>query len=370
MFFRLSLVILLTASLMAIVSAEGMTKGNLPQAKAGANTRTLQQGSREGRVVRHSTVGLSQIWKVRVHAALSLFATAVIKPKTEIRTYTFRYANSEVVLPLIRAQLKSEKWPRVTWPKLDMQTITYEEVTSNLSNIQQFIADLDKPVNQVMIEARLIQIRTDSLQNFKIDWKRNDSGKDYRNTHAIQSPPQLSVVLRALNEDAHVEFLANPRLVTGDREKANIKLSKKSVPEIDFNDPNPKPIFGSFADNEIVNTLSVTPEISSTEDITLQIQPIPGRKQAGQTDPLPAHLPPALKHTLQKGETLVLVGWFDEPDPQHTILVLLTPTLLKPFKKSADGDPNSKDLDITERKADRSPDFGHWRQWLLRGKYK
>ena len=41
---------------------------------------------------------------------------------------------------------------------------------------------------------------------------------------AILSAPQMSVTLRALNEDSDAEFLANPRIVTADNMQAKIEI--------------------------------------------------------------------------------------------------------------------------------------------------
>ena len=49
------------------------------------------------------------------------------------------------------------------------------------------------------------------------------------NQFAILSVPQMSVTLRALNEDADAEFLANPRVVTADNSRQRSRSSAISL---------------------------------------------------------------------------------------------------------------------------------------------
>jgi len=264
---------------------------------------------------------------------------AIERPKAEVNktdskepveslSYTLQYASGEVVLPLLRKEILSGVEPALD---LRTNTITYQEFKSNVDKIRKFLEEQDKPVKQVMIEARFVLIKTESLQKYGIDWKRSDSneGSPSKITVAILTTPQLSTTLRKLNEDGDVEFLANPRMVTGDGQKATVTPTKRpAVPQLNFNERNPRAVFGGFA-----NALSVTPTMSSIDEVTLQIQLIPGRKQAGQTDSLPVPLPPEFRYVLKSGDTLALTGLFDEPDQLHTILIFITPTLLKPPHK-------------------------------------
>ncbi len=87
---------------------------------------------------------------------------------TQADFYTFSYARATQVIPLLTSQLKSKSAP----PQVDERTNTvfYQEAKSNLSSIRQFLARVDKPTRQVMIEARLVEVNSNPTQSYGINW--------------------------------------------------------------------------------------------------------------------------------------------------------------------------------------------------------
>ncbi len=91
---------------------------------------------------------------------------------------------------------------------------------------------------------------------------------------AILSAPSMSLTLRMLNEDSDAEFLANPRIVAANNEKATIKITRNQpVPQLNFNEQTAQAVFGGFQDKEFGNTLTVTPQINKDRFVTLKVQP-------------------------------------------------------------------------------------------------
>ena len=241
------------------------------------------------------------------------------KEPTESRQYTFSYAVADKAAGLLQTQLTSGVAPQVD---TRTNTIFYRETKSNLDKIHQFLESIDRPTQQVMIEARLVEVTANPKQSYGINWAgvvgsssspqtikyggSNFSGdnlptstpqagtggsiplKDFvRNGElgpnfadalggqfAILSLPQLSVTLRMLNEDSDAEFLANPRIVAANNQKAEIKIIRNQpVPQLNFNEQTAQAVFGGFQDKEFGNTLSVTPSINKDNFITLQVKP-------------------------------------------------------------------------------------------------
>lgn len=92
--------------------------------------------------------------------------------------------------------------------------------------------------------------------------------------YAILSAPELSVTLNLLNSDNTAEFLANPRVVTANNQKANIKITRSQpVPQLNFNEQTATAVFGGFQDKEYGNTLEVTPTINKDNFINLLVKP-------------------------------------------------------------------------------------------------
>jgi type IV pilus secretin PilQ/predicted competence protein len=89
------------------------------------------------------------------------------KEPTESGSYTFSYATAEKVSPLLLTQLQS-----AVAPQFDQRTNTifYRENRSNLAKIKLFLESVDKPTQQVMIEARLVEVTANPRQSYGINW--------------------------------------------------------------------------------------------------------------------------------------------------------------------------------------------------------
>jgi type IV pilus secretin PilQ/predicted competence protein len=81
--------------------------------------------------------------------------------------YTFSYASAEKVLPLLTAQLESKAAPQFD-PRTN--TVFYREVGSNLDAIKEFLKTVDQPTQQVMIEARLVEVTANPSQSYGFNW--------------------------------------------------------------------------------------------------------------------------------------------------------------------------------------------------------
>lgn len=269
------------------------------------------------------------------------------KEPTESASFTLNYAQAKDIVPLLQTQLQSQ-----VAPQFDVRTNTvfYREVKSNLEKINQFLLEIDKPTQQVMIEARLVEVTANPKQSYGINWagtvggfstpqtfrygggtntanivpntdtdavgrklgaasavaplnnvgfdpntgklKANDfflkAKDDFLDTVAgqvaILSAPQLSATLRLLNEDRDAEFIANPRVVTANNQKAEIKITRaQPVPQLNFNEQTAQAVFSGFQDKEFGNTLTVTPIINKDQFITLNVKPEISNKVADAT---------------------------------------------------------------------------------------
>jgi general secretion pathway protein D len=195
---------------------------------------------------------------------------------------------------------------------------------------------IDKPTKQVMIEARLVEVTANPKQSYGINWAgivgSSSAAKTFRyggttpdqsgnqtitftngvpqlndfvqgqgerpsitgrpgnlnpitafehgflnsfgGQFAILSAPQLSLTLRALNEDSDAEFLSNPRVVTADNQQAKIEISRNQpVPQLNFNEQTATAVFGGFQDKKFGNTLLVRPSVNKDDFITLSVKP-------------------------------------------------------------------------------------------------
>ena len=240
------------------------------------------------------------------------------KEPTESLQYTFSYAKAVDIAPLLKSQLTSADAPQTD---IRTNTIFFREGKTNADKIMKFLKGVDSPTKQVMIEARLVEVTANPKQSYGINWsgvvgssatpmtvkyggstltpsntapvtpsttgggfQLNDflrNGKtvgslasSVAGQFSILSVPQMSLTMRMLNEDSDAEFLANPRIVAANNQKATIKITRNQpVPQLNFNEQTAQAVFGGFQDKEFGNTLTVTPQINKDQFVSLMVQP-------------------------------------------------------------------------------------------------
>ena len=240
------------------------------------------------------------------------------KEPTESRQYTFSYAKASEISPLLLSQLSS-----AIAPQFDVRTNTifFREGKSNVEKVMKFLEGVDSPTKQVMIEARLVEVTANPKQSYGINWggvvgssstpmsikyggstlspsstnpvTASTTGGSYQLTDllrngksisnlsnsvagqfSILSVQQMSLTMRLLNEDSDAEFLANPRIVAANNQKATIKITRNQpVPQLNFNEQTAQAVFGGFQDKEFGNTLTVTPSINKDQYVSMMVQP-------------------------------------------------------------------------------------------------
>src|SRR5690606_9428990 len=85
----------------------------------------------------------------------------------EAASYTFAYAKAEAIVPLLQSQLQSGLPPQFD-PRTN--TVFYREGKSNMDKIRLFLETVDRPTEQVMIEARLVEVTANPQQSYGITW--------------------------------------------------------------------------------------------------------------------------------------------------------------------------------------------------------
>ena len=236
------------------------------------------------------------------------------KEPTDSLQYTFSYATAATVAPLLQTQLSSGIAPQTD---LRTNTIFFREGKTNSDKVMKFLKGIDSPTKQVMIEARLVEVTANPKQSYGINWggvvgsSSTPLQVKYGGSNVINSPvaaptqgtyqltdllktgknasslaqnvagqfsilsvQQMSLTLRLLNEDSNAEFLANPRIVAANNQKATIKITRNQpVPQLNFNEQTAQAVFGGFQDKEFGNTLTVTPSINKDQFVSMMVQP-------------------------------------------------------------------------------------------------
>ncbi|OOF44289.1 type IV pilus secretin PilQ [Rodentibacter trehalosifermentans] len=223
-----------------------------------------------------------------------------------------------------------------------------QDDTQSVKNLLKLIKELDKPIEQIAIEARIVTITDESLKELGVRWgifsptenAHRISGSlaangfanltDNLNVNfATNTTPAGSLALQvakingrlldleltALERENSVEIIASPRLLTTNKKSASIKQGT----EIPYVVTNGKNDTQSVEFREAVLGLEVTPHISKDNNILLDLlvsQNSPGsRVSYGQQNNEVVSIDKQEINTqvfAKDGETIVLGGVFHD----------------------------------------------------------
>lgn len=160
-----------------------------------------------------------------------------------------------------------------------------------LDEAQAIIETLDQPISQILIEAQIVQIRTQAMKDLGIDWGgvytfQNSGTFDIDGERSTSQPGnvvtetdseginfggslgQFNVVLSALIDDGEAQVLFKPRVVTQNNKEAYISSGQEiQIPSgLDINGN------ASFRERQVVLELGVTPQVMANDLISLSIR--------------------------------------------------------------------------------------------------
>lgn len=221
-------------------------------------------------------------------------------------------------------------------------SIILKDSAASIAHLTKLIQQLDQPTEQVAIEARIVTISSENLQELGVRWGMFDRGAgshkfagnfegngfstnnlnvNFPVNNAASAVLQIASInsrvldleLTALERENSVEIIASPRLLTTNKKAASIKQGT----EIPYAVYSKKDEMTDIEFREAVLGLEVTPHISAQKQILLDLvirQNSPNNQVSNNTlitiDKQEINTQVFAKH----GETIVLGGIF-----QHLI---------------------------------------------------
>ncbi len=144
---------------------------------------------------------------------------------------------------LVKEKLSSDAVVKVN---SDLNVLIITDVKSKIDEAQTLISQLDIPVRQVMIEAKIVELNSDSDSKYGTDWQNilqsaqasasygegnMDAGGNQRYQTAQASTmltlQGLDSVLGILTKDGTAKILSSPRIVTSNNKLATIRSGDK-----------------------------------------------------------------------------------------------------------------------------------------------
>lgn len=213
-------------------------------------------------------------------------------------TFVLNYAKASTVIGSIEKM------------KTSRGTINYDERTNtlilrdtsaNVELMRKVITQLDTTTPQVLIEAKIIETTLTNKENLGIDWTTQVTlggakkptifpftTDNISNKVPYQFPSpastefsygtlnfaQLQAVMELLKSRTNTNILSNPRIVTLDNQKANIKVgSQYPIPTYTYNEQQARLQVSGWEYKDIGIIFDVTPHVNSAGFITLEIAP-------------------------------------------------------------------------------------------------
>ena len=217
-------------------------------------------------------------------------------------------------------------------------SLLIKDTQSKLDEIRALIEQLDIPVKQVMIEARIVNLTTNSARNLGISWNGSkklfdtdgrslqadpiytdltsgfDSGNSGFTIGFATSGTVLNLELSALLSDGGGEDVSQPKIITADKTTAVLK-SGSQIPYEESTSSGAT----SVAFKDALLSLEVTPQITPDGSVIMNIK-VNNDTQGEDTDAGPAINTNELKTQVLvvDGETVVLGGVFTHVKEEKT----------------------------------------------------
>ncbi|MFQ5629801.1 MAG: hypothetical protein ACE5I1_13635, partial [bacterium] len=212
---------------------------------------------------------------------------------------------------------------------------------ANIEAIAELVAELDQPVPQLMIEAKLIETAPLYTSTLGIDWSKSiavelfnevvlPGGEPYR--YSTQSPlpnknrsitfgtlntSEFSAVLNYLQKNMNTRLVSNPRILAMDNEPSDISVGTKfPIPQITRGIGGQGDIV-TFDYRDIDIKLRVIPHVIDSVSITMYVNPIieeiTGQVTvADNTAPITSKREVDTVIKVKDGETIVIGGMIKE----------------------------------------------------------
>ncbi len=218
---------------------------------------------------------------------------ADVSGSSTMEIFSLQYADAEE----IAKKLESELTPGLGSAVIDKATnkLLVRDLPDNLPFIRQLVTSLDQKTQQVLIEAKIIQIVLNESFKMGVDWSAvseqlngtidissqfkvlsdNDNGGRISATGLDKGPHTLDAVIEALQGVGKTDLLSNPRITCVDGQEAHI-LVGSSVPYKTIDTRDNQGVLTTFekvVTVEVGVKLNVTPKINDDGFITMKIRP-------------------------------------------------------------------------------------------------
>ena len=199
----------------------------------------------------------------------------------QVRAMKVEYSDPKLVAEILSKY--SSKGGKITLLE-QRRTLIVEDTAEGLQRITNVLREVDAQPQQIMIEAKILEITLDSNQNFGIDWSKIFSADGVNKIGttglATRTTPGLffnlinrnvEVYLNALSNKGLVHTLATPKLLTLENQEASTNIGDKLGYRLTTTINNVTTESIQFLETGVI--LRVTPSVDAAGRIVMKIRP-------------------------------------------------------------------------------------------------
>lgn len=201
---------------------------------------------------------------------------------TQIKTFKIQYSDPVSVEKILTKYLS--RYGSLTIIK-ERKLLVVEDMPANISRIERLLREVDRQPQQILIEAKILEITLDDTESFGLDWKRvfsEGSGSGEFGGQGLGSSgspgfffsfvhPKVELYLNALKGKGRVRTLSTPKLLALENEEASVIIGDRIGYKVTttINQVTTESI--EFLESGVI--LKVKPSVDNNDKVMLNIHP-------------------------------------------------------------------------------------------------
>ncbi len=202
---------------------------------------------------------------------------------TEIRTFKVQYSKPDLVEKILTKHLST--FGKITVLE-DRKVLVIEDLPIYMERIESLLKAIDKPPQQIRIEAKILEVTLDDTETFGLDWTKlfsasGGSGEIKLQGFAVPeatgfvaqliNSKNLNFVLNALSARGRVHTLSSPKLLALENQEASVIIGDRQGYRVTttINQVTSESI--EYLESGVI--LNVTPTVDEQGRILMRIHP-------------------------------------------------------------------------------------------------
>jgi type IV pilus assembly protein PilQ len=226
----------------------------------------------------------------------------VVKPvkkdiygETQIRVFELNYAEASDVVKLLPKMLSAAGNVDVGFRRVSdgggsnrTNMVVVNDIPEALDRVAEFLAEYDRPLPQVMIEAKFVETTMSATDIYGIEWTLSASaktgdmnwGKDFAlplifNNMVLGKIDigQFNATMDILQSRGRSRVLANPSTLTLDNHTATVSMGTDVPIREISSDPKTGLVLATWRTRSVPIKLEVTPHVTSDGKVNMSVKP-------------------------------------------------------------------------------------------------